>query len=182
MVLDEESLRRVREASERVTRAECELEAAQGEFKSGVRRLHDAGASLREIAGALELSHQRVHQLVATGPGLLRRRGRRTSELQTRSCSFCGVVEPATPHMIAGPGVFICSECVDLARGVVAAGGEAGNARVRVEAVDRQASLKCSFCGKSAGQVRHRLVAGPGVAICGECLDICQEIITERGG
>ena len=37
---------------------------------------------------------------------------------------------------------------------------------------------KCSFCGKTQEQVR-RLVAGPGVYICDECIDLCREIIAE---
>ena len=37
---------------------------------------------------------------------------------------------------------------------------------------------KCSFCGKSAEQVR-RLVAGPGVFICNECVDLCCDILDE---
>ncbi|WIV11857.1 ATP-dependent Clp protease ATP-binding subunit ClpX [Proteiniborus sp. MB09-C3] len=39
--------------------------------------------------------------------------------------------------------------------------------------------LKCSFCGKSQEQVR-RLVAGPNVYICDECIELCQEIIDEE--
>ncbi|HHT66507.1 MAG: ATP-dependent Clp protease ATP-binding subunit ClpX [Caldicoprobacterales bacterium] len=39
--------------------------------------------------------------------------------------------------------------------------------------------LKCSFCGKTQDQVR-RLVAGPGVYICDECIELCQEIIEEE--
>lgn len=39
--------------------------------------------------------------------------------------------------------------------------------------------LKCSFCGKSQDQVK-RLVAGPNVYICDECIDLCQEIIEEE--
>ncbi len=39
--------------------------------------------------------------------------------------------------------------------------------------------LKCSFCGKSQEQVR-RLIAGPGVYICDECIELCQEIIDEE--
>ncbi len=39
--------------------------------------------------------------------------------------------------------------------------------------------LKCSFCGKSQKQVR-KLIAGPGVYICDECIDLCNEIIDEE--
>ncbi|MBK4729922.1 ATP-dependent protease ATP-binding subunit ClpX [Oxynema sp. CENA135] len=39
--------------------------------------------------------------------------------------------------------------------------------------------LKCSFCGKSQEQVR-KLIAGPGVYICDECVDLCNEILDEE--
>ena len=39
--------------------------------------------------------------------------------------------------------------------------------------------LKCSFCGKSQKQVK-KLIAGPGVYICNECIDLCNEIIEEE--
>ena len=39
--------------------------------------------------------------------------------------------------------------------------------------------LKCSFCGKSQEQVR-KLIAGPGVYICDECVELCNEILDEE--
>jgi ATP-dependent Clp protease ATP-binding subunit ClpX len=39
--------------------------------------------------------------------------------------------------------------------------------------------LKCSFCGKSQKQVK-KLIAGPGVYICDECIELCNEIIEEE--
>ena len=44
---------------------------------------------------------------------------------------------------------------------------------------DDKKQLKCSFCGKNQEQVR-RLIAGPGVYICDECIELCQEIIDEE--
>jgi ATP-dependent protease Clp ATPase subunit len=38
---------------------------------------------------------------------------------------------------------------------------------------------KCSFCGKGQSQVR-KLIAGPGVYICDECIDLCGEILDEE--
>lgn len=38
--------------------------------------------------------------------------------------------------------------------------------------------MRCSFCGKSQNEVK-KLIAGPGVYICNECIDICNEIITD---
>lgn len=45
---------------------------------------------------------------------------------------------------------------------------------------DEKKQLQCSFCGKSQNQVK-RLVAGPNVYICDECVALCQEIIQEEG-
>lgn len=45
--------------------------------------------------------------------------------------------------------------------------------------VDDKKQLKCSFCGKTQDQVR-RLIAGPGVYICDECIELCSEIITDE--
>lgn len=44
---------------------------------------------------------------------------------------------------------------------------------------DDKGQLKCSFCGKSQEQVR-KLVAGPGVYICDECIELCNEIVQEE--
>jgi len=44
---------------------------------------------------------------------------------------------------------------------------------------DEQSELCCSFCNKSQRQVR-RLVAGPSVQICDECIDICVDILAEE--
>lgn len=44
---------------------------------------------------------------------------------------------------------------------------------------EEKGQLKCSFCGKSQSQVR-KLVAGPGVYICDECIELCTEIVQEE--
>src|SRR5690606_3434109 len=46
---------------------------------------------------------------------------------------------------------------------------------------EEKGQLKCSFCGKSQDQVR-KLVAGPGVYICDECIELCNEIVEEELG
>ncbi|PRR79097.1 ATP-dependent Clp protease ATP-binding subunit ClpX [Clostridium liquoris] len=45
--------------------------------------------------------------------------------------------------------------------------------------IDDKKQLKCSFCGKTQDQVR-RLIAGPGVYICDECIELCSEIISDE--
>ena len=44
---------------------------------------------------------------------------------------------------------------------------------------DRPGNLVCSFCGKSQDEVR-KLIAGPTVYICDECIDLCNDIIAEE--
>ena len=43
------------------------------------------------------------------------------------------------------------------------------------------AKLKCSFCGKTQQQVR-KLIAGPNVYICDQCIELCSEILDEELG
>ena len=43
---------------------------------------------------------------------------------------------------------------------------------------DKERLIRCSFCGKSQNQVK-RLVAGPGVNICNECIGLCVSIMQE---
>ncbi|WP_057738313.1 ATP-dependent Clp protease ATP-binding subunit ClpX [Liquorilactobacillus uvarum] len=47
------------------------------------------------------------------------------------------------------------------------------------ENTDKNGPVVCSFCGKSQDQVK-KIVAGPGVYICNECIDLCKEIIDEE--
>lgn len=44
---------------------------------------------------------------------------------------------------------------------------------------DTKSTLYCSFCGKSQHEVR-KLIAGPTVFICDECVDLCNDIIREE--
>ena len=73
----------------------------------------------------------------------------------------------------------------DTAPGVVCNGlmGAGGGATGRSDQVARIGDgadlLKCSFCGKSQKQVK-KLIAGPGVYICDECIDLCNEILEEE--
>ena len=46
------------------------------------------------------------------------------------------------------------------------------------EKENRRRNTRCSFCGKSQDRVR-KLIAGPGVFICDECVDLCNDVIRE---
>jgi hypothetical protein len=64
--MNEELLAAARQAQEQLIEADHAAEIAKAEFHRAVRRLHLSGASLRELAAVLHLSHQRVHQIVGT--------------------------------------------------------------------------------------------------------------------
>ena len=64
--MDENLLAAARQAQEQLVEADHAAEVAKAQFHRAVRRLHLSGASLRELAAALQLSHQRVHQIVRT--------------------------------------------------------------------------------------------------------------------
>lgn len=105
MTLDDSLLRQARDASTRWAAAQDRAELAKAEYHHAVRRLHTAGGSLREIAEALSLSHQRVHQIVDAA----RKAG--------PSCSFCGKGKDDVTWLVTGPNVFICDGCAARASG-----------------------------------------------------------------
>lgn len=82
-------------------------------------------------------------------------------------CSFCAKDQRQVRRLIAGPGVFICDNCVRALR-------ERSSSTLPKE------GKRCSFCGKAVQNVQY-LVGGPdNVSICSECLDLCLEIIDEE--
>jgi ClpX C4-type zinc finger protein len=191
--MDENLLAEARQARERLIDAERDLEVARADFHRAVRRLHLNGASLRELAASLGLSHQRVHQIVEEAGGSRRwirgkgggSGGRRDDLLQM--CSFCGKTQHEAPRLIAGPGVYICDGCVTLAEGVIGSGEAARTEYGQVTTVSTQnPHVPCSFCGKTRGLVPSLALGPPSphrkipAAICPECLALCDEIIAEE--
>ena len=191
MGLDESLVREAEAARARLLEARHAAERARDDYHQAIRRLHAAGGSLREIAEALRLSHQRVHQIVeeAEPPRPWWRRGRRGRRGAVRACSFCGRSSEESGRLIAGPGVCICGRCVTRARRLGAGGPvEAGvEAPLRLEPSGSE--VRCGFCGKEAAQVRFLAASGlagapggkfgQGARICAECLDLCVEILAE---
>jgi ClpX C4-type zinc finger len=194
--VNDDLLAEARQAQERLIDAERDVEVARAEFHRAVRRLHLHGSSLRELAANLGLSHQRVHQIVEEAGGSRRwvrsgdgGRGRRPA----LTCTFCGKSQQEVRKLIAGPGVFICDGCVELASSVVSAGRAARTELGPIDTVpEQQGRQRCNFCGKTRDQVAG--LAGialgatgkfPGqpagiAAICSECLALCGDIITEE--
>ena len=159
--MDEGLLAEARQAQERLIEAEHQAEVARADFHRAVRRLHLNGSSLRELAVALGLSHQRIHQIVEAAGGGRRWGQRRHPRPDLLVCTFCGKSQKQVKKLIAGPGVYICEGCAELARGVIGTGQAAetglGPIRAVAETVPvlrgvEETRERCSFCGKHRGQ------------------------------
>ena len=192
--MNDELLAEARQAQERLIDAERDVDVARAEFYRAVRRLHLHGASLRELAASLGLSHQRVHQIVAEAGGSRRWARVRGSSGRNHNrgllaCTFCGKRQNEVRKLIAGPGVYICDGCIDLTVEVITSGRTEHTAFGAIDNVpEEQSGVRCNFCGKDRAQV-ERVAMMPDVtvertsssaAICSECLVLCGEIITEE--
>lgn len=179
MSLDDDLLRRARDAGARLVDLERELDIARADYHHAVRRLHLAGASMREIATVLDLSHQRVHQIIESAGGN-RRRWKRSSACDPNClfCSFCRVAKKHAGKLVAGPGVYICHECISIAARVVAEGVASGNERTTLEPIGEWSGRRCSFCRKGATKVGV-MAGGVDAAICTRCLELCKDIVAE---
>jgi hypothetical protein len=191
--MNEELLAEARQARERLIDAERDAEVARAEFHHAVRRLHLHGSSLREVAASLGLSHQRVHQIVEEAGGSRRWVRRREHQAPPGRaflvCTFCGKEQKQVRKLIAGPGVYICDNCIALAGDLLRSGQAAATAFGEMRAAPQYAThIQCSFCGKHRGQVDGMAVmpevtvdrTSANAAICGECLDLCDEIMAEE--
>jgi ClpX C4-type zinc finger len=190
MGLDPGLVREAEAAREQLAVAQHAAERARADYHHAVRRLHAAGASLREIAEALRLSHQRVHQIIDDAEPTRPRWRRRAQRLPgpPGPCSFCGRSQQECASLIAGPKVFICDRCVVQATRLAAGAAVEGKAEAPMRLEPSGSEVRCSFCGLEAGKVRHLVASGLSVRagkfgdlprICDECLDLCLEILAE---
>jgi hypothetical protein len=201
-MLSKRPLREAHRSRKRLLELQQQAEQAQVTYQHAIRRLHTAGGSMREIADALGLSYQRVHQIVdvSTGKGAVKRRVTRPrgagepSPSADMSCAFCGSDGTAVYKLIAGPGVFICDRCINLGRDVDADSKRRANdltVLVPVDRVDRKAT--CSFCGRRPDQTEAMVQAARspqvgtvteiahemGASICRDCLYLCDELASK---
>lgn len=184
MTLDTHLLEKARDARDQIIELEYEAERARLSYQHAIRRLHASGGSLREIADALGISHQRVHQIVDGAEGKVvirearpRRSWRRRTEI---ACSFCGQPKEEGRQVIAGPGaVFVCAGCVEAAGALVSDGGATSEGRHLGVASDTE--QPCSFCGRRTHAETDVVQAGDA-RICRDCLMLCDKILVETGG
>jgi|SRR5215472_4534895 len=179
MAAEPDLLGEAKAAEERLIDAEHAVEVARAEFHRAVRRLHLAGASLRDIAAMLGLSHQRVHQIVEGAGGGRRWRKGQDRAGKLRCCSFCGRPQQKVKKLIAGPGVFICDRCIPVATAVLDTGTPAAMAWGTISPVAEEVrEQRCRFCGKRRDQATGIASAGDA-SVCAECLVLCNEIVAE---
>jgi hypothetical protein len=189
MGLDKELVREAARAKEELAVAEHAAYRAKVHYHQAIHRLHAAGGSLREIAEAFRMSHQRVHQIINEAAEATRRR--RESQVLSGPvgpCSFCGRPRDVCAKLIVGPEVFICDRCVMQVTRLAAGSAVGGQAEGSMRLEPPESQAKCSFCGLEARQVRHLVASGLAVPagkfgelprICNRCRDLGLEILAE---
>ena len=112
-------------------------------------------------------------------------------------CSFCGKRKGEVRKLVSGPRVFICNECIVRCREILGPPPppiDAPEPRERITMdipapappADEEVTAEtkppddrhCSFCGKERNAV-GRLIAGPTVFICNECVELCEDIVAD---
>jgi hypothetical protein len=217
MTLDDELVDEVEAARRKLEGLETAVVDARAEFHQSIRKLHGSGGSMREIATALGMSHQRVHQII--GEDAIVEVEAASTDVTPHpaappaasgredTCSFCGAPRRDVAKLLAAPGrVFVCDACVRRAQTDLqptAGGAECSFCRQtsqltfaegstvicadclttcaqmlrpgEAKRTRRNPMMRCSFCNASQGQVA-KLIAGPGVFICGDCVAAAQRV------
>lgn len=194
MSLDEHVLVDVEAARTRLEVLEDQAYEARAAFHQAIRRLHTAGGSMREIATALGMSHQRIHQIIGT-EGIVEVEASAVTEVSSLpvaaegssmpavstttaedACSFCGAPRRALDKLLAGPGpVFVCDACVERAARVVA-----GDDTDTLHHVPVEDDATCSFCGNGSaigGAMAEHADGRP--RICGRCTATCEKLLRD---
>ncbi len=177
MVIDTQLLSQAKALAAKVSEADKEALLARADYHTAVRRLHLAGGSLREIADALGVSHQRVQQIVsAAGGSWWQRMWRTRAPDRDAVCTFCERPPSELEKLLAGPDVYVCDGCVSAAEQAIVSGESGAFARAK-----KGRGKKCSFCGKRASVERPAVTSARGT-VCGSCLRAAREIIDASAG
>jgi hypothetical protein len=171
MALDEEMTRKAETAGAILADAEKAAAIARAEYNTVIRRIHLGGASLREIAGALGLSFQRVQQIVDDAGGSWWKP--RTRDMV---CTFCTRPPSEVAKLVRGPNVFICDGCIGTAERALMDRSSGG-----ALALAKGGKAECSFCGKRRSGEKAMII-GPESNVCDACVGLCRQILEDSGG
>lgn len=160
-------------------RALKETRLIGAKYRMGIKLLADSGMTLREIGKHFGVSHQRIHAIVQEVIVLPSKGGRRIR--LPRTCNYCQRSEEEVKELLAGPDVYICSDCTAQADRVIATGRETKSEFVSLAPFPPQSSFVCPFCSKSRGEVES--MAGTiETGICNECVALLVAILGETSG
>jgi hypothetical protein len=163
---DANLLAQAKTAAATLVEAERQVLLSRAEYHTAIRRLHLAGGSVREIAEALSLSHQRVQQIVSAAGGSWWQVWRSRRARRDAVCTWCERPPSEVAKLIAGPNVFICDACIAAAERQL---------KTAARAPASGASRSCAFCSRRANKTRS-LAYGTN-SICTDCLRVCREIL-----
>lgn len=172
---DSKLLQIVKVKEMRVNELQIDLSKAKDEYHQAIRDLHIAGMSLREIGEKLNLSHQRVHQIVEAGNPTWRFWLRPAK--QALICSFCGADSEQVNKLVAGPNLYICDRCANGCASVIA-NGQPTDESTKFRVLPKTSVLRCSFCGKAPAK-QKAVAASQKHQICCKCLDMTLRIMAE---
>ena len=116
-----------------------------------------------------------------------RKQAEKITDKLLQCCSVCGKGVHEVHRLAAAPNVFICNDCVEFCSGVLLEENQqesqpkrstpSSNQKPTEKIADKL--LYCSFCGKSQHEV-VKLIAGPSVFICNDCVELCNGIIFDE--
>jgi hypothetical protein len=172
MALEADALAKAHDRKARLQAAERAEEDARVLFNRTIRQLHAAGGTLREIAAAVGLSRQRVHQIVDGGGVDRPTLSHDASAHGLVVCGFCGRGSDEVLDLLAGDDAYICDGCVPVLLARL-------SDRDPNLLVDPNGATTCSFC------YRRRLLSvtvNPSHAerpiICEDCLHSSVETLS----
>jgi len=116
-----------------------------------------------------------------------RKQAEKITDKLLQCCSVCGEGVHEVHRLAAAPNVFICNDCVEFCSGVLLEENQQESQPKRSTPSSNQKPaetiadklLYCSFCGKSQHEV-VKLIAGPSVFICNDCVELCNGIIFDE--